>query len=261
MGWEVTCELCGKTEKHGVGCYCYHKEHLVNLARMRGANILDLVFLDDQFVSAVLYKLQKDVETFYLWMNLAEGDEYHSYRRLYEISEEDFQAMTKQAKEQAEKLAEDMKKFDEEGESDQGMPPKIPPVYDGSRHDYMCRARFPDGSHCMCGAPPSAWDSDDEEDMPLEEEVKFVRANIDQGEVFSHCQVVSENDCHFSLIRENVAGPYYDIVMTKTDENSHVKKGDIVAVSVTGVDITDDETLGIFVQLVKEETKELSPVV
>ena len=63
------------------------------------------------------------------------------------------------------------------------------------------------------------------------------------------------NDCHFSLIRENVAGPYYDIVMTKTDENSHVKKGDIVAVSVTGVDITDDETLGIFVQLVKERPR------
>ena len=99
--------------------------------------------------------------------------------------------MTKQAKEQAEKLAEDMKKFDEEGESDQGMPPKIPPVYDGSRHDYMCRANFRWFS-LYVWRTSSAWDSDDEEDMPLEEEVKFVRANIDQGEVFSHCQVVNE---------------------------------------------------------------------
>lgn len=266
MGWEVTCSLCGKTEKHGVGCYCYHKERIVNLARMKDANILDVISIDDQFVSAVLYKLQKlspqkDDETFCLWMNLAEGDKYHSYRRLYEISEEDFQAMSKQANEQAEKLAEEIKKFEEEGESNQGRPPKIPSVYDGSRHDYMCRARFPDGSHCMCGAPPSAWDSDDEGEMPLEEEVKFVRANIDQGEVFSHCQVVGENDFHFFIIREDVIGSWYDIVMTKINENSHVGKGDIVAVSVTGVDITDDETLGIFVQLVKEETKGLSPVV
>ena len=57
MGWEVTCELCGKTEKHGIGCYCYYKEHLVNLERMRGANILDLFSLNDEFVS-MLYKLQ-----------------------------------------------------------------------------------------------------------------------------------------------------------------------------------------------------------
>lgn len=273
MGWEVTCELCGKTEKHGIGCYCYYKEHLVNLERMKGANILDVILAEHDEV--MLYKLQNGDETFYLWMNLSSGDEYHSYRRLHEITEADFLEMSKHAKEQAEKIAEEMKKFDEKmKETEQAKDEdvakcnetsEISPVYDDHphhyQHDYMCSARFPDRSHCVCGAPPSAWESDDEGKMPLEEEVKFVRGNIDQGETFSHCRVVGENDFHFSLIREDVTCSWYDIVMTKTDENSHVKKGDIVDVSVTGVDITDDETLGIFVQLVREATKELNPVV
>ena len=122
MGRYVTCSLCGKMEKYGIGCDCYYKEYLENLAKMKGAVVVDIVPL--RYESAVLYKLEKlcpvpevsclrQTKTFCLWMNLCAGGEYNSYRQLYEISETDFEE-NKKGEEEAEKEEKEEEEEEEE---------------------------------------------------------------------------------------------------------------------------------------------------
>ena len=238
MGWFVTCSLCGKMEKYGIGCDCYYKEYLANLAKMKGAVVVDIVPL--RYESAVLYKLEKlcpvpevsclrQTKTFCLWMNLCAGGEYNSYRQLYEISEMDFEE-NKKGEEEAEKeeKEEELKKEAEKEEE-------------------------PKKEEEEEGRPLRVLEEGDvlEEDVEKDAKKDTMRGSLSQGDVFSNCKVVDENDLYVFLIDQDVTSSYYDIVMPKTDDNSYLKKGDTVAVKVTGVNIADDGTPGAFVELVK----------
>lgn len=82
------------------------------------------------------------------------------------MTEADFQEMSKQTESQTEKFAEKMKKFDEKVEKETEEAKD-----EAKRWKILENPLVYDGSHCMCGAPFSAWDSDDEGEMSLGEEV------------------------------------------------------------------------------------------
>ena len=235
MGWYVTCSLCGHTEKGMIGCDCYDKEYLANLAKMRGAVIVDIVPL--RYESAVLYKLEKlcpvpevsclrQTKTFFLWMNLCAGGEYSSYRQLYEISETDFEE-AKKGEEEADK-EEEAKKEKKEEKEEEGRPLRVLEEGDVLEEEE---------------------DEDEDEDEDAEKET--MRRSLILDDVFPHCKVVEESEIHFFLLDQDVTSSYFDIVMPKTEDNAHLKKGDTVTVKVNGINIADDGRPGAFVELVK----------
>ena len=227
MGWYVTCSLCGKTEKHGIGCNCYDEEFKTNLARMKGAVILDVVTLDDG--SRILYKLQKSEKVFYLCMNLSQGGEYASYRRLHEVSESDLERGVTEVEEEEKVIVRFVETPSDEELFEQCLKKEEEEEEGGE-----------EGEDSEDGGEDS--EDDEEEKMCL---------SLEKDQVFPHCQVVAKNEIYFFLIDQDVTSSYFDIVMPKEDDNAHLKQGDIVAVKVTGINIADDGTPGAFVQLVK----------
>ena len=92
MGWYVTCEVCGKSEKYGIGCDCYRKEKRKNIARMKGCTIEEAHNICDMFDSFLIQKLRSPTgEVFYLRIRIGTGGgEYTCYRIVKELSEEEF---------------------------------------------------------------------------------------------------------------------------------------------------------------------------
>ena len=167
-------------------------------------------------------------------MNLCAGGEYNSYRQLYEISEMDFEENKKgeEEAEKEEKEEEEAKKEDEEEEEEAEKEEEKEEEAEEEKKEEE-------------GRPLRVLEEEEDDEKDT------MRGSLAHGDVFSHCKVVEENDLYVFLIDQDVTSSYYDIVMPKTEDNAHLKKGDTVAVKVTGINIADDGTPGAFVELVK----------
>lgn len=122
MGWYVTCQICGTTEKYGLGCDCYHKEMMYLFKKRKGCIIEDMFILDD--FETLLYEQLLPVngtvnDRFYLVTCIkdAGSDEYTCWRRMQELSAEEFhqaKSRVKDDQDKEEKQEQEQEKEDKE---------------------------------------------------------------------------------------------------------------------------------------------------
>ncbi len=95
MGWYVTCEICGTTEKCGLGCDCYREETKRNLARIKDCVVEDSYYNTEDIFEYLCHKLRPVDGTepiFYLQICISDGGgEYTCWRKVVEITKEQFE--------------------------------------------------------------------------------------------------------------------------------------------------------------------------
>ncbi len=95
MGWYVTCDICGISEKYGLGCNCYEEEKEQNLARMKGCTVEDSYLNTEDIFEYLCHKLRPIDGTkpiFYLQICISDGaGEYRCWRKVVEITKEKFE--------------------------------------------------------------------------------------------------------------------------------------------------------------------------